>query len=62
MYADNIKCFTSYKLSNRCVQHIVLFKDGSEYRYKTRINFVILMFFDTETCYDLEHILECYNW
>lgn len=62
MSADNIKCLTSYRLKNRYIEFVVLFKDGSEYRYKKRINFVIYTFIEHKACYDLYHVLECHNW
>lgn len=58
----NIKCITTYALSNSKIQHVVLFQDGSEYIEIETLNFLLRHLFDRESLIDYYHIEFCGKW
>ena len=61
VHADNICCITTYLIGWRHVQHIVLFKDGSEIVVDKTIPFWLLLL-DRDVIVDWWHVIECGNW
>ena len=58
----NICCITTYLIGWRHVQHIVLFKDGSEIVVDKTIPFWLLLIMERDVIVDWWHVIECGNW
>lgn len=58
----NIKCISSYRIGFAHIQHVVLFKDGSEIVVDKTIPFWLLLLMDRDVIVDWWHVIECGNW
>lgn len=58
----NIRCISTYLIGWRRVQHVVLFKDGSEIVVDKLIPLWLLLLMDRDVLVDYCHVVECGNW
>ena len=58
----NIKCSSSYRIGFAHIQHVVLFKDGSEIVVDETIPLLLLFIVDRDVLLDWRHIEQCGKW
>lgn len=59
---DNVLCLDTMYIGNRFICYRVLYRDGSEFRYKTRISLLEYLLFDLDVLISYYHILGCMDY